>query len=317
MKNKKILILGGAGYIMSHATDYLYNRCHEITIYDNLMFEDRYMKRNVDFIYGDIRDYDKLEMIIDDFDVVVLGAAIVGDPACQQNQQLAYEVNVQAVEWIAKRFKGYLVFPSSCSVYGMSNNVLNEESATNPLSWYASNKLEAEQIIEKYHNNYCIFRLGTVYGLPDNFSRMRLDLVVNVLSMKAARGEKLTVFGGEQWRPLIHVEDIAIAIAEVIEHEVNGIYNLSAKNYKISELAQIIQKQVPNTKVEYNDVPFQDTRNYQVDNSKFLNLNIWHPRFSIENEVRKIVDVIKQNRIKDVKNPLYSNADYMRLKNER
>ena len=117
-----------------------------------------------------------------------------------------------------------IVFFSTCSVYGAQDDILNETSPTDPLSVYASTKLEAEKILSD--KNALIFRLGTLFGIGDSYSRIRMDLVVNVLTAKAINDKKLTVFGGRQFRPLLHVKDAARVIEESIRSENKGIYNL-------------------------------------------------------------------------------------------
>jgi nucleoside-diphosphate-sugar epimerase len=117
-----------------------------------------------------------------------------------------------------------------------------------------------------------IFRLGTVFGLGDTYSRLRMDLVVNTLTAKAFIENKINVFGGEQYRPLLHVRDAAKAIYESISSKEVGIFNLSLDNFKIIDIANSIKDHFPGLEILIEDIPFQDTRNYRVDNSKSLNL---------------------------------------------
>ena len=116
-----------------------------------------------------------------------------------------------------------------------------------------------------------IFRLGTLFGISDEFSRIRLDLVVNILVTKALTDGKLTVFGGDQWRPLLHVNDVANAIENVLEKDIKGVYNLHHKNYKIIDIAEAIVEKVPSAKIETTPMKFQDSRNYQVSSEKLFN----------------------------------------------
>ena len=115
---------------------------------------------------------------------------------------------------------------STCSVYGHSNSILKESSRKKPLSLYAKTKIDAENMIMKKSKDSCIFRLGTLYGQGDYYSRLRLDLVVNILTMKAVLGQKLEVFGGNQWRPLLHVRDVAFAILFAVTNDMKGIYSI-------------------------------------------------------------------------------------------
>lgn len=210
----KILIVGGAGYLGGAVTDLLRQTSHEIRVYDLLLYEEMYRKP-VPFIYGDIRDREKLKSHLEWADLVVWLAALVGDPACGLNESLTREINVESVRFLKENFKRRILFMSTCSVYGAAEDLLNEKAVLNPLSLYAKSKLEAETILAD--TNVLIFRLGTLYGISDEFSRIRFDLVVNTLAMRALCHGKISVFGGQQYRPLVHVRDVAAVIRESIE----------------------------------------------------------------------------------------------------
>ena len=179
----KILIAGGCGYVGGYLTDFLTRNGYDVTVYDYLLYEERFLKE-VKFIYGDVRDTEKLSKIINNYDIVIWLAGIVGDGACAVNPELTISVNVDSVKWLVDNFKGKIIFPSTCSVYGVNNDLIDESAIPSPLSLYASTKLEAEKYIIEHCNDYLIFRLGTLFGLGDNHSRLRLDLVVNILSLK-------------------------------------------------------------------------------------------------------------------------------------
>ena len=306
----KILVVGGAGYVGGHMVDLL-SKNHDVTVYDLLLFEKRFMKR-VNFIYGDVRDTEKLGTIINDYGTVVWLAGMVGDGACAVNPALTTAVNYDSVKWLVDNYNGRIAFPSTCSIYGINNELINEEAKPNPLSLYAATKLKAEKYIRaNASGEYIIFRLGTLFGLGDEHSRIRLDLVANILSMRAAKGLPLTVFGGEQWRPLLHVKDAARAFVYAIENNVAGYYNLSYKNYTIQCLAEEISDYIPNTEIKYVDMPFEDLRNYKVNNSKFSEYD-WKPKYSLKNGVEEVYNLIIQQRIKDTNDMIYSNARYIK-----
>lgn len=309
-----VLVVGGAGYIGGFLTDHLNRNDYNVAVYDNLLFEDRYLK-NCEFIYGDIRDTKKLSKIVDNYDCVVWLAGLVGDGACAVNQRLTKNLNVDTVKWLVDNYKGKIVFPSTCSVYGMNNDLIEEGATPNPLSLYAATKLQAEEYVLNNAKDSLVFRLGTLFGLGDRHSRMRLDLVANILSMRAAKGEKLTVFGGEQWRPLLHVRDVSTAILHGLKNNISGLYNLSYKNYKIVELAEQIQKIIPECQVEYTDMKFEDLRNYKVKNDKYLATG-WKPEYTLDDGINQIMSLIEENRIKDTGDVVYSNAAFMRKLNE-
>ena len=279
-------------------------------MYDSLLYEDQYMK-DCSFILGDVRDQIKLKSLLDKFDSVVWIAALVGDGACNIDPILTDEINFKSVQFLSQNYNGRIVFFSTCSVYGAQNELLNENSPVNPLSLYASTKLKAENALK--NKNAIIFRLGTLFGLSDKFARLRMDLVVNTLTAKAFIENKINVFGGEQYRPLLHVKDAAKAIHESISSKEVGIFNLSLDNFKIIDIANAIKDHFPSLEILIEDIPFQDTRNYRVDNSKSLNLLNFKADISLLDGIKEIKKLLIETRIKDINNPRYTNQKYLQI----
>jgi nucleoside-diphosphate-sugar epimerase len=306
----KILIVGGAGYVGGVVTDLLIKNKYNVTVYDSLLYEDQYMK-DCPFILGDVRDESKLKGLFNKFDTVVWIAALVGDGACNIDPKLTNEINFKSVEFLSQNFNGRIVFFSTCSVYGAQNQLLNENSSVNPLSLYASTKLKAENALK--NKNAIIFRLGTLFGLSDKFARLRMDLVVNTLTAKAFIENKINVFGGEQYRPLLHVRDAAKAIHESISSKEVGIFNLSLDNFKIIDIANAIKDHFPSLEILIEDIPFQDTRNYRVDNSKSLNLLNFKADILLLDGIKEIKKLLMETRIKDINNPRYTNQKYLQI----
>jgi len=306
----RVLVVGGAGYIGGRLTDQLQDYGHDVTVFDILAYEERFLKQ-VPFVYGDIRDREKLLDLLPQFDTVVWLAAIVGDGACAADPFLTQSINADCVKWLVDNYDGRIVFTSTCSVYGANNDLIDEDAQPNPLSIYAKTKLEAEQyILENAADRSLMFRLGTLYGIGDEHSRIRLDLVVNILAKRAACGEKLCVFGGDQWRPLIHVQDVADAIMYGIEHDCKGLYNLSIGNYRIRDIAEMIQKVMPEAEIDFVDMPFEDQRNYRVKTDRWYETS-WRSDCTLEDGIREIVQVIQEDRIKNPGAPIYSNELYI------
>ena len=303
----KVLIVGGAGYVGGGIVDLL-SKENEVTVYDSLIYENSYRK-NVDFIFGDIRDYKKINNILDQYDAVIWLAALVGDGACAINPALTHEINSETVKNLAKNFKGKIVFLSTCSVYGAQEGVLDESSEVNPLSEYASSKLIAEKYLAD--SDSIIFRLGTLFGIGDKFSRIRLDLVVNILTTKAYIDKKMSVFGGEQWRPLLHVKDVANAIAHTLDTEANGVFNLHYKNFKIIEIANEIKNKISDVEIETTPLPFQDARNYQVSSEKLKDATGFQATVDLTQGIDEMYELISSNRIKDINDPRYSNQNFL------
>lgn len=303
----KVLIVGGAGYVGGGIVDLL-SKENEVTVYDSLIYENSYRK-NVDFIFGDIRDYKKINNILDQYDAVIWLAALVGDGACAINPALTHEINSETVKNLAKNFKGKIVFLSTCSVYGAQEGILDESSEVNPLSEYASSKLIAEKYLAD--SDSIIFRLGTLFGIGDKFSRIRLDLVVNILTTKAYIDKKMSVFGGEQWRPLLHVKDVANAIAHTLDTQTNGVFNLHYKNFKIIEIANEIKNKISDVEIETTPLPFQDARNYQVSSNKLIDATGFQATVDLTQGINEMYELISSNRIKDINDPRYSNQNFL------
>jgi len=309
IKNK-ILIVGGAGYIGGYMTDYLLAHQNDVTVYDNLVYESRFLK-NVPFIFGDIRNKKQLLEILPKFDIVIWLAGIVGDGACALDPCLTQTVNEDTVKWLVKHYDGKIIYTSTCSVYGVNHELIDESAITNPLSIYSKTKLGAEQYIVKHAKNYLIFRLGTLYGAGDEHSRVRLDLVANILTKHAISNNKMVVCGGEQWRPLLHVKDVSTAVEYGIAHDVRGLYNLSSRNYKISEIALVIKNCIyDQVNIEYVDTPFEDLRNYRVSTKAYLEKG-WKFLFNLKQGIDDMRSIIQGKRIKDLNDPVYSCVHYL------
>jgi len=303
-----VLVVGGAGYVGGGIVDKLKEN-HNVTVFDSLIYEESYRK-DVNFIYGDIRDKDKLLSVLNKNDAVIWLAALVGDGACSINPELTFEINAESVKFLAENFKKRIVFLSTCSVYGAQDGLLDETSSINPLSEYASSKVQAEEYLQ--NSDAIIFRLGTLFGISDEFSRIRLDLVVNILVTKALTEGKLTVFGGEQWRPLLHVNDVANAINHTLEGGVTGIFNLHYKNFKIIDIANEIIQQVPSAIIETTPMKFQDARNYQVSSEKLFNSTGFKAEVDLLAGIQEVFELISNKRIKDVNHIRYSNQNYLK-----
>lgn len=318
-KKEKVLVVGGAGYIFGLTSDLLIRDGFDVTVYDNLSYEERFLK-DINFINGDIRDTEKLFKIALGYDIIILASALVGDPACSVNPEISEEINYNSIVRFCNKLKEkqidkHLIFMSTCSVYGAQDGMLNEESDTNPLSVYASTKLRAEKYIKELGGT--IFRLGTVFGLGDSYSRLRMDLVVNVMTMKAIKYGKLSVNGGEQWRPIIAVKDIAEYVVEACKRKPNDTFVLAYENTTIKELGEKVSQLIPGTKIEYTEMNFQDARNYKVDNSKSLAYFNYKPQVSVEDEVLRMKTMFEEGRIKNGEDSNYHNGIYLKNKKEQ
>lgn len=313
---KNVLVVGGAGYVGGAVTDLLHDAQVNVRVYDSLVYEDSYRKE-VEFVNGDIRDTEKLKKQLAWADIVVWFAAIVGDGACALNPDLTVAINQDSIKWLSENFDGRIIFMSTCSVYGAQNIELDETSQTNPLSLYAATKLKAESYLAS--KNAMIFRLGTLFGVGDLYARIRMDLVVNTLTVKAHTVGRISVFGGDQFRPLLHVKDVARAVVMNLETPHTGIYNLHRQNVRIIDLAYQIRNHFPDCVIEATDMPFQDTRNYRVSSKKAKETFNFNSIHSIDDGIEELKFLVETGRIKDLDHNRYSNQKYLQeqLKNVR
>ena len=301
----KILVLGGGGYLGRVLTQQLHNHGHAITIYDPLFFDFPFAQPAKILKY-DVRNYSALESAIKESDAVVNLAAIVGDEACSNLENETRDINLEAAEQVARLCKNYekwLVFASTCFVYGFNEKeVLTERSRVGSLNKvYPATKIEAEKKIHQIYPAATILRFGTLFGASP---RMRYDLVVNIFTAKAKNGEKLMVFGGNQWRPLLHVQDAAASIIHCIHNQLSGILNVHHANYQISTIAEIVSAKT-GSEIEI-DVSNQDTRSYIVSN-KAIRKTGFETQHSILDGVEEMLQL---DSWKDYKLPQYSNAKF-------
>lgn len=314
MSVRNILVVGGAGYIGGAVTDALLERGDvNFRVYDNLLYEDVYRK-NVDFVFGDIRDTALLEKQLQWADAVIWLAAIVGDGACELEPNLTVEVNQRPVKWLAENYDGRIIFTSTCSVYGAQGGVMTEEAAPRPLSLYAGTKLTAESFLRE--KNALIFRLGTLYGVGDAHSRVRFDLVVNYMTAYAMAHGEINVFGGDQYRPLLHVKDVANFLIEGALSQQTGLYNLVERNVRMLDLAQEIINHFPGLSVKVTDRPFQDTRNYQVSGDRARELG-FATQHTVDQAVAELKHLMESKKIKYWSDDRYSNEKFLKAMLEK
>ena len=215
----------------------------------------------------------------------------MGDPACLVDTKKAIEVNcvgTRNVVELAIKHKMKILHASTCSLYGAENcsldSPLTEESHIFPIDFYGQTKYQQERFVTELAENYCIFRVATAYGLSP---RMRYDLVLNTFAAKAANNVQLTIFGGTQYRPFIHVRDIARAYIYALENDLEGIYNLASQNLMILEVATIL-KNLYEIKFEITELIY-DPRNYIADNKKLLATG-FEFNWSVEKGIREMVE---------------------------
>lgn len=305
-----VLVVGGAGYVGGALTDLLASTGHRVRVYDALLYEEAYRK-SIDFVRGDVRDVARLRPHLAWADVVVWLAALVGDGACELDPETTVAVNQDAVRGLVREFKKRIVFTSTCSVYGAQAEELDETSPTKPLSAYASTKLAAERYL--VDADAVIFRLGTLFGVGDAFSRVRLDLVLNTLTVRAHQRGRIEVAGGDQFRPLLHVRDVAKAILAAIDHsEVRGVFNLHRQNVRILDLAHQVRCHFPDVALEVRpQVEGSDRRDYRVSSRRAEVALGFRPTGTIDQAIDELRALLDADRLTDPDCPRYSNQRHL------
>lgn len=285
--DKHVLIIGGLGYIGSVVYDLMEEQDWHVEILDNHLYKE--LKPTHTFIEEDVRNKINLEKIIQKFDRIVNLGAIVGDPACLIDTNLAIDINctgTRNVAEICKKLNKKLIHISTCSIYGSEpNKLVKEDDEGFPIDFYGQTKYTQERLVREIcTDNYCILRLGTAYGLSP---RMRYDLVINSFAARALKDNKITIFGGDQERPFVHIKDISRAITHVIKNDINGIFNIRGENLSLLKLSKIV-KNVTNCNIEI-DKNIVDKRSYIVDGSKFTGTGFKY-EFSVADAIKEIMD---------------------------
>lgn len=320
-----VLVIGGAGYIGSALLPRLLESGRKVRLLDVFMYGDEAIAPwrdhpNLEVVEADYRRFEKLVGAMQGVKTVVHLGGLVGDPACAWNEALTVEVNLTFTRVIAEVAKAsgveHFVFASTCSVYGASDEILDESSRLNPVSLYARSKIGSERVLHELEGpgfGVTILRFGTIYGLS---GRTRFDLVVNLLVAKAHVDHGITVFGGDQWRPFLHVDDAAMAVAMVLEAPrdlVSGrVYNVGSdeQNATLGEVGRMINQLVP--EAEYVDSGRDgDRRNYRVSFKRVRDEIGFVPQWSLEAGARQVLEALRSGRVGDYRDPQYSNVRYL------
>jgi len=321
----RVLVIGGAGYIGSALLPKLLAKGYRVRLLDLLIYgaepiEEIINHPNLEIMQADFRQVDKVVEAMRNVDAVVHLGAIVGDPACALDEELTIEVNLMATRMIAEVAKGSnvsrFIFASTCSVYGANPATLDERSALNPVSIYARSKIASERVLTSMADSGfgpTLLRFGTIYGLS---GRTRFDLVINLLTAKALTDHRMTIFGGNQWRPFVHVDDAAEAALSTLEAPLslvgNQVFNVGSdeQNYTILQIGEIIVRLVPGTELvsEGSDT---DTRDYRVSFAKLVRTVGFTPRWTVEQGIRQVIEAMETGAVRDYRDSKHSNVKFL------
>lgn len=320
-----VLVIGGAGYIGSALLPKLLARGYRVRLLDLLIYgtepiEETINHPNLEIMQADFRQIDKVVEAMRNVDAVVHLGAIVGDPACALDEELTIEVNLMATRMIGEVAKGSnvsrFVFASTCSVYGANPATLDERSTLNPVSIYARSKIGSERVLTSMAGSGfrpTSLRFGTIYGLS---GRTRFDLVINLLTAKAIVDRRVTIFGGNQWRPFIHVDDAAEVVVKTLEAPVslvgNQIFNVGSdeQNYTLQQVGEIIARLVPGAEL-VNEGSDTDPRDYRVSFAKLAKTLGFAPRWTIEQGVKQVIAAMESGTVNDYRDSKHSNVKFL------
>jgi len=324
-----VLVVGGAGYLGSVLCRKLLDKGYFVRVLDNLTYGDIGIKelygiKNFEFIKGDMRDIQAIVDSVKGIDALIQLAAIVGDPASSLDPEETIEINYLGTKLLAEVCKysqiNRFLFASTCSVYGASENPdtrINEQSKLNPVSLYAEMKLKSEEgILELADENFSptILRMATLYGLS---SRMRFDLVVNTLTIKAGKEKRFFIFGGDQWRPNLHVCDAADAYIRCLEVPIGKIsreiFNVGSnrQNYQIKKIGEIIKSLFPESEMII-DTQNIDVRNYNVSFDKINKILEYDTCYNLQMGAKEIKNAIEKGMFDDYTSDKYSNYKFLK-----
>lgn len=304
---KKIFITGGAGYVGAVLVPKLLDEGYEITVLDLMIYGEDVLPENerLKKIKGDIRDIDLLKQSIPGHDVVIHLACISNDPSFELNPDLGKSINLDPFEPMVKIAKESgverFIYASSASVYGIKDTPeVTEDMVLEPLTDYSKYKAACEEILKNYKtDDFCVttIRPATVCGYSP---RLRLDLTVNILTNFAVNKGFIKVFGGEQKRPNLHIEDMTdlyLYLLSLPTSKINGkTFNAGYENFKVKEIAQMVKNVIGdevNIITEHSD----DNRSYHISSELIKKEIGFEPKHSIEDAVRDLKEAFEAGNI--------------------
>lgn len=327
-KMKKILIFGGSGYVGSKLITTLLKKKYKVINYDRDLFGNKHLpikNKNFHHVHADVRNIKKIKQVLKKFEpsIIIHLACISNDPSFELNSKLSKEVNYISFIKLAKVIKKFqisrFIFASTASVYGLSKSLkVTETHSLKPITLYNKYKAECEKIFLKDFPKYiekCVIRPSTVCGLSP---AMRFDVSVNILTNYACNKDYIKVFGGNQTRPNIHIDDMVRLYVKLVSlkdfSKVNGeIFNAGFENLSIDNIAKKVKKIVENThkkKIKIIKEKTDDKRSYRVNSDKIKKVIGFYPKKSVSHAIKEMANEFKSNKLKDS----FTNINYFKIK---
>jgi nucleoside-diphosphate-sugar epimerase len=316
---KKIIVIGGAGYVGCELVTKLIKKNYLVTVYDLMIYGNNLPEsKNLKIIKGDVRDLIKLKNSLKNQDVVIHLACISNDPSFELNPKLGQEINFDCFEplVLAAKQNGvkHFIYASSSSVYGVKDTpMVTEDAKLEPLTDYSKFKVKCEEILlSNTTNNFfgSIIRPATVCGYS---SRQRLDLVVNILTNLAYHKKIIKIFGGSQLRPNIHISDMVDSYVCLLESEKskikNQIFNVGFENHSVETLALMVKKNM-SSEIELEYSKSEDNRSYHIDSQKISKILNFKPKKNINEGIKDLIAAFNKKLFSDTLN----NEEYFNIK---
>ena len=307
----KILVTGGCGFKGHILVPKLLARGYEVIVFDTQWFGNYLVpNKHLSVIKGDVRNIDSIPL--DGVDCIIHLSSIANDPCGDLNPQLTWEVSALATMQLADQAKRRgikrFIYASSGSVYGVKEELqVTEELELKPISEYNKTKMVGERVLLSFMDEMVvqIVRPATVCGYSP---RMRLDVSVNLLTMQALSKGQITVFGGDQVRPNIHIDDVTDLYLHLIDHpEITGIFNAGFENISIMDIAKMVTKYIP---VEIAVTPSNDPRSYRINSDKLIATG-FKPKKTVDDAIREIIEKHRAGELKE--EDRYYNLRWMEL----
>ncbi len=323
MQFQKILITGGAGYVGSLLVPTLLRKGYQVIVYDLYIYGHTLKDHpNLIQIKGDIRDKEKLLEAANGLDVIIHLACISNDPSFDLDPGLGKSINFDAfqnvIDACTKNKIKRLIVASSTSQYGIKpfDVDVTEESEHIPTTDYAKYKYECEQLLrnsEVGELEYVFVRPSTLCGYAP---RLRLDLSVNILTINALINNKIKIFGGEQMRPALHINDMTRFYKLMLEAPKEKIhqqaFNVSCENKTIKDIGKMVKRVIGDSSIEFEVTPSEDNRSYHVNADKMKRVLGFECKYSLQDAVRSIIEAYNNGLIIDgLNNPFYYNIKRM------
>ena len=309
MKKHQIFVTGGAGYVGAVLVPQLLDAGHVVTVLDLLIYGEDVLAAhpNLRVLKADIRDVDLLKYELNGHDTVIHLACISNDPSFEMNPLLGKSINLDAFRPLVEASKiggvTRFIYASSSSVYGVKEEPnVHENMTLEPLTDYSKFKADCEKILSEYHDDNfttVTIRPATVCGYSP---RQRLDVVVNILTNLAFHNRKITVFGGSQLRPNIHIQDMVDVYLMLLdaptEKIADQIFNAGYENHSVLELAEMVQSVVGDD-VALVSTPTDDNRSYHVSSEKIRDILGFEAKHSIRDAAADLVAAFKAGNLPD------------------